>query len=376
MKLILFVLGFAYGTLGSAQAQDDVAALRANPAELRVRVDAAAPAWLAETKVPSAAVALIAEGKVAWTAVYGERAPGEPAGPDTLYNVASLTKPVVAETLLRLVAQGRIDLDAPMSDVFADPDLALQPMAARLTLRHALSHRTGFPRNWRWQMEGGKLQIAWEPGTRASYAGENFVLAARYAAAKTGTRLDRLARNTIFADFAMADTRFTPDASWKGRVAMVRGQDGEIKPPDNSPEGSAADDLHTTIGDYARFAAAAMRGEGLTPELTKARGTIYDDQVEQACPPGIIPSELCPRHAGFGLGWMVYDSGYNRFLMHDGSDWGERTMVVIEPEKRYGVVIFTSGASGRRLISAALELIVADPKLNALVAAQAEHDRP
>lgn len=375
MKIAVIATALASSVALPASAETSDDPLPAEPAALRDQLDAAMPAWLEETQVPSAAVALIANGTVAWTAVYGERADGIPAQADTLYNVASLTKPLVGETVLRLAAAGQLDLDAPISDVFTDRDLGEEPLARKLTLRMALSHRTGFPANWRAEMPEGKLRIDWEPGTRAHYSGENYVLAARYAMQNTQTRLDHLVRDMVFTPARMADTWFLPDATWQDRVAMVRGPDGDLREPENSPQGSAADNVHATIGDYANFVAGALNGEGLTPELVEQRGTIYDDQVEAACPPALIPQEMCPEHSGYGLGWMIYDSGDHRFLLHNGKDWGERTIALFEPDARFGVVVFTSGANGRQVISNTLQLLVPDRKLNALVAAEARYEQ-
>src|SRR5580698_1163040 len=66
-------------------------------ASLRARLDQEVPAWLKQADVPSVAIAWIDHGTVAWTAVYGEQSPGVPANAQTLYNVASLTKPVSAD---------------------------------------------------------------------------------------------------------------------------------------------------------------------------------------------------------------------------------------------------------------------------------------
>lgn len=77
------------------------------------RLDGKAPQWLAELDVPSVAVAYVRDGDVAWTRVHGEQAEGVPATPRTLYNVASLAKPLFAETVLRPAAAGRLSLDEP-----------------------------------------------------------------------------------------------------------------------------------------------------------------------------------------------------------------------------------------------------------------------
>ncbi|MEL7738645.1 serine hydrolase domain-containing protein [Citromicrobium bathyomarinum] len=361
--------------LSGCTAMDEPAEAQTVASPQRLALDEAAPAMLAQNNVPSLAVGWIEDGEVAWTAVYGERAPGEPAGDSTLYNIASLTKPLVAETILRLVASGTLDLDTPLATHFVDRDLTDEPRARKITLRHALSHRTGIPDNWRDRMEGGKLRLDWEPGTRAKYSGENYVMAARYAMTATDTRLDRLAQQALFAPVGMSDTFFTPDPSWEGRVAMVRGEDGSLRLPDNSPQGNAADNVHTTIGDYTRFVAAAMRGDGLMPEIVEARGTIYDDQTQQVCPPGLIPQDKCAKANGFGLGWIILDTGINRFHLHSGKDWGERTVALFEPDKRLGIVVFTSGANGRQVIADVLKLLVDDVPLTTLTQAEADFEK-
>lgn len=338
-------------------------------------LDGSVPAWLEEFDVPSAAVAFLENGDIAFTVAYGEQAPGVPADDNTLYNVASVTKAVVAETILRAASAGALDLNAPMASAFTDPDLADDPRAEVLTPALALSHRTGFAENWRSDMPDGKLAIALDPGTRSHYSGENFQYIANYVAAATGKRIDELTAEIVLQPLGMSHAAFTPQPNWDGHVAMVRTRDGEYRLPDRGDTPSAADDMHATVGDFARFLRSAMRAEGLTPELVEARGTIYDDQVAQACPEGVIPADLCPEHTGFGLGWMIYDSGDNRFFVHNGKDDGERAIILFEPEKQYAVAVFTSGANGRHVISKVLQTLVPDEKLNALVAAEARFDR-
>ena len=367
-------VGIAVGSIAPAGAAP-LTAHDMSAEQARQTLDVEAPGLLEANDVPSVAVGYIEDGKVAWTAVYGERAPGEPADANTLYNIASLTKPLVAETILRMVARDTLDLDTPMATQFVDRDLTDDPRAQKITLRHALSHRTGVPDNWRERMEGGKLRLDWEPGTRARYSGENYVMAAHYAMAATDTPLDRLAQQALFVPFGMNDTFFTPDESWQGRVAMVRGEDASLRLPDDSSEANAADNVHTTIGDYSRFVAAAMRGDGLTPDLVEARGTIYDDQTATVCPPGLIPQDKCAKANGFGLGWIILDTGQNRFHIHSGKDWGENTIALFEPEKRFGIVIFTSGANGRQVIADVLRLLVDDVPLYTLTQAEADFEK-
>jgi CubicO group peptidase (beta-lactamase class C family) len=87
----------------------------------KAALDRDMPAILARHKVPSLSVAHVAKGRIAFAAAYGEQSPGVPATPDTLYNVASLTKPISAEVVLRLASANRLSLDEPMHLHWASP---------------------------------------------------------------------------------------------------------------------------------------------------------------------------------------------------------------------------------------------------------------
>jgi CubicO group peptidase (beta-lactamase class C family) len=81
---------------------------RPTPTKLRAKIVQDLPRLLKQYNVPSASVAYIADGRLAWTAVAGEQGPGVPANDHTVYNIASLTKPIVAETILRMASQNKL----------------------------------------------------------------------------------------------------------------------------------------------------------------------------------------------------------------------------------------------------------------------------
>jgi CubicO group peptidase (beta-lactamase class C family) len=121
--------------------------------ELKQRLDQKVPLWLKAYEVPSAAVAFIEHGKLVWTAVYGQQTPGVPATDKTLYNVASLTKPISAEVILRLASDGKRSVDEPVYPYWTDWDVMDNPWSKLLTARLCLSHQTGFPTG------GGRTRI-------------------------------------------------------------------------------------------------------------------------------------------------------------------------------------------------------------------------
>lgn len=311
------------------------------------KVDERIPGWLAKHDVPAAAVALISNGQIAWVRAYGEQSAGVPTTPDTLFNVASLTKPITAELILRLASAGQLSLTEKMSDYWLDPDLAGSPWHVTLTPTIALTHRTGFE-NWR--PNDGPLKFQWEPGTRTGYSGEGFNYLGRYTERKLGRPFEELVREHVFKPLGMRNSFFTSHPALSGRVAMVQGPDGTRRLPDVQTTWNGADDLHASVGDYARFMAAVMKNDGLSPAIAAARGRTFENMVAMACPREKIAAELCPKSVAFGLGWVAYDNGQELVMMHGGGDWGERTLAFYVPARRFGLVIFTSGANGQKVI--------------------------
>ena len=123
---------------------------------LGVHAQPAIESLMKEHGIPAVGVGIIRNGELREVRVHG-------APYDTVFNVASLTKPVVTMLVLKLASQGKWDLDEPLAKHWTDPDVAAEPRAAKLTTRHVLAHQTGFA-NWRWMEESKKLTAASPPG--------------------------------------------------------------------------------------------------------------------------------------------------------------------------------------------------------------------
>ena len=318
----------------------------------RREIDAHVAEWLKESDVPSVAVAYIQDRKVAWTGVYGEQSPGIAATEKTLYNVASLTKPITAETILRLASRRKLSLDESMSQVWVDPDIKEDPYSKLLTPRLCLSHQTGFA-NWR-RMTGGVLKIRWKPGTQTGYSGEGYNYLGEFAERKLATPFDALAQEMVLDPIGMEETSYTAKSWYSGRLAVPHGPRAE-KPIDPiATKWNAADLLRTTIGDYARFVVSVMGDEGLTAAIAAERATITRDMVkpedlENVCREAGEAGQ-CTVSAGMGLGWEVEIVNRVKILDHDGSDWGVKTSAMFVPSQGIGVVVFTNGENGTQVI--------------------------
>lgn len=325
----------------------------------RANIDAHATEWLRDSDVPSLAVAYIEGGKVAWTAVYGEQSPGVAATERTLYNMASLTKPITAETVLRLASAGKLALDESMSPFWVDPDIKDDPWSKLLTPRLCLSHQTGFA-NWR-RMTGGVLKIRWKPGTQTGYSGEGYNYVGRFTERKLARPFDALAEEMVFDAIGMKETSYTTKDWYSGRLAVPHGPKGEQTVDPIAATWNGADLLRTTIGDYAKFVVSVMHEEGLNGAIAAEQATITRDIVkpedlEKACREAGEEGH-CTVTAGMGLGWEVETVNGVTIMDHDGSDWGVRTLALFVPSQGMGVVVFTNGENGMQVIRKVVEVL-------------------
>ena len=320
-------------------------------------LDERMPVWLKVFHVTGVGVAYIDNGKLAWTAFYGDQVPGgPPAGDKTLYSIASLTKPITAEILLRLASAGKLSLDEPLSPYWSDPDLKDNPWTKLLTARLCLTHQTGFP-NWRY-LTGNVLRFLWQPGTRFGYSGEGFDYVAHFAEKKTGVPFEELAERYVLAPIGMNDTSYTPRPWWNGRQA---------KPVELEPrtKWSAADLLRTTVEDYAKFVISVMDNERLSQAIAAERLQISRNQVTPELESVYCELARDPDHCtvsiGFGLGWRIVKINGTTIVDHTGADSDVKTFAFFIPEKQTGAVIFTNGPDvGHEIIDEVLGTLYPD----------------
>ncbi|HEY0148076.1 MAG TPA: serine hydrolase domain-containing protein [Allosphingosinicella sp.] len=342
----------------------------AAPDVRKVALDRDMPAILAKHKVPSISVAKVERGRIVFAAAYGEQSPGVPATPRTLYNVASLTKPISAEVVLLLASQGKLSLDEPMHTAWADPDVLADPRHKLLTPRLALSHQTGFP-NWRYQAADKKLAFAHAPGQGVGYSGEGYEWVSRFAERKAGVPFETLAQRLVFGPAGMEDTAYTGRPWFAGRLAVGVGKDGNPVPSKVPTEYVASDDIHTTASDYARFMIFAAEGKGLTRAIRQQRQTVQASTHAKTC--AGEKAKTCPDQLGFGLGWEVLRFGKDTILFHTGADKGEFTLAFFNPRTRNGTVVLTSHSNGAYAIVDVLDRIAGEPALMDYLHEQADY---
>lgn len=290
---------------------------------------------LKDNRIPTLGLGIIEDGKLTEIKVYGKLNDKTSASYNSLFNVASLTKPVTAITILRLVSLGKWNLDEPLDKYFVDPDIVKDPGHKKLTTRLILSHQTGFP-NWRWMNKDNKLHFDFEPGTKYQYSGEGFEYLRKAVENKFHKSLEELAKQFVFEPLGMENTSYVWDEK-KFSKRMIVGYDKNGKPYDivKNKTSNAADDLITTVEDYGKFLTAVMNNDLLTSSIFEQ---MKAGQVETK------------KDKSFGLGFEIYNLGNNETaLCHGGSDRGVNTIFFLLPKTKKGLVIFTNAEDGYKI---------------------------
>ncbi|WP_053082698.1 serine hydrolase [Chryseobacterium angstadtii] len=297
--------------------------------------DKAFEQWMKENKIPNVGLGIIKNGKLEKAKVYGEQRKGNPAPDNTLFNVASLTKPVTAIITLKLVSAGQWNLDEPLSNYWTDPDVASDPRSKKLTTRMVLSHQTGFP-NWRWMNADNKLNFQFDPGTKYQYSGEGFEYLRKALEKKFGKTLQQLAEELVFQPLQLKDTSYIWNEK-KDALRFSEGYDKEGKQYQTvkTTTPNAADDLITTVSDYSQFLISVMNSKGLSKK-------VFDDMTS-----GQVVTK---KDKSFGLGLEIYNLGDgNIALSHGGSDKGVQAIFFLLPKTKDGIVIFTNVDDGYKV---------------------------
>src|SRR5438445_3866389 len=201
----LIVIGLAAAAIArEAPAPVEKPRVRGGREELGAALDRLVPTLLKDGDVPGLSLAIVRDGRIELRRAYGvkDAASGTPVDADTVFEAASLSKPVFAYAVLKLADAGKLDLDAPVAK-YLPGDYVDDPRQSAITARRVLSHTTGFP-NWR--PSGQPLKIHFAPGERFSYSGEGFVYLQKAVERLTGQTLDAVMKRLVFEPLHMASS--------------------------------------------------------------------------------------------------------------------------------------------------------------------------
>ena len=300
------------------------------------------PAVMKKGNVPGMSIALIRGGTTTWLHGFGVKnaKTGGPVTMDTVFEAASLSKPVFAYGVLKLVDQGKLGLDVPLTTYLPKPYIDGDGRLNKITARIVLSHRTGFP-NWRGS--DGLLPINFNPGERFSYSGEGYIYLQHVVEQVTGKPLDEYMTEAVFKPLGMTNSSYVWQPHFDDLTAT--GHDAQGNPVNlwKPKEGGAASSLNTTARDYALFVDAILNGKGLSPSVLHQMET-PQIAVDPACRICLkqAPKELS-KNLFWGLGWGIQRKDGHTTLWHWGDNGEFKAFVMADPKAKSGVVMFANG---------------------------------
>lgn len=314
--------------------------------------------------VPAVSIALVRDGRIAWTKAYGVADPvtGRVATPETLFQSASISKPVAAMAALDLVEQGRLDLDKPINEQLTSWRLPDSPAAdgEAVTLRRLLTHTAGLTVSGFPGYEPGMplpsvsqildgtapantdpVRIDIKPGSRWRYSGGGITVAQLMMTDVTGEPFPALMDRLVLRPLGMARSTFAqPLPTERGGEAAVAHL-GDGKPIEGGyhvyPEMAAAG-LWTTPSDLARWALA------LSASFNGHEGGVLEPETAAAM--------LTPAMGDWGLGLAVEGEGEWLNFSHGGSNEGYKANLSFYPRKGEGLIVMTNGDRGAAVMNA------------------------
>jgi CubicO group peptidase (beta-lactamase class C family) len=335
------------------------------PSGLVQAVDGSVRQALASSATPGLAVALVHHGQVVWAAGYGvaDRTAGQPVTAATRFRAASLSKPVTAWGVLRLVERGRIGLDEPIVGRLRRWRLPPSPFDADgVTVRRLLSHTAGLsvhgyvgqtpdrPRSSiAASLAGGTgdsfpVELLEGPGRRWLYSGGGYSVAQLLVEELTGRSFADYMQTEVLEPLGMTASSFR----WSRTAQTARPHDADGGPvPDFVFAEQAAAGLVTTAPDLARFLAAALAGPRGEPP---GRGVLSPAGVRLALT--AAPATDGRWGLGYGLGLTP---GGERLAYHEGANRGWRAGLALLPDRGAGIVLLANGDDGNAPIDAVVQ---------------------
>jgi len=303
------------------------------------------PERMKKAGVPGLTIAVIRGGKTKWLHGFGMKdvKTGQPVTGETVFEAASLSKPVFTYGVLKLVEQGKLGLDVPLTTYLPKPFVAGDERLAKITARIVLSHRTGFPN---WPADDGSVSIYFTPGERFSYSGEGYIYLQRVVEKITGKPLNEYMTQAVFTPLGMTSSSYVWRPDFDALTATGYDSDGKPTELEKPTEALAASTLNTTAKDYALFVEAVLNGQGLKPATLREMET-PEIALDPEC-------RICIKHEPkqlsknlfWGLGWGIERKDGTDALWHWGDNGSFKGFVMADPKTKSGVVMFANSENG------------------------------
>jgi len=294
-----------------------------------------------ERRLPGIELVVIENGQVAMHQKVGVKNSQtfEPLTNETLFEAASLSKPLFAYAVLKLVEKDVLNLDIPLVDYLAYPGRVSDLNLNLVTTRMILTHTSGFPN---WQPKNESLTLHSQPGKKFGYSGESFSYLQKVVEHLTQQSLEEFMQQLVFKPLRMSNSTFI----WINSDQKSLGHDLNGLPIESDKIflPNAAFTLHTTGLDYAKFIIAILQETELLPETHRI---LLQSHIQ-------ADSDFI----SWGLGWGLQQTELGDSFWHWGDNQKFKNFAVGFKKQRRGIIILTNGAKGLSAISRIIQKFI------------------
>ncbi len=290
--------------------------------------------------IPGVSLALIKDGRLIYHKTYGivNTMTGVKVDSNSLFEAASITKPVFSFAVLRLSERSVIDLDKPLWQYLPYSDIAHDERYKLITARHVLTHRTGFP-NWR----EGKLEIKFTPGEGYGYSGEGFEYLKMVVEKITGKKVEQVLQEEVIQPMGLYHTFFSKNDSLQRMVTY--GHFDRLPSNNILPESPGmAWSMHTEAKIFTRFMLYMLEQKGLQPAT-------YDLMFQKHSEFNYDPGDEKPKYPSYmGISLEIRETPYGKSFGHGGNNGDFKCKFEMYKDKKIGYVIFTNSNTSDPLL--------------------------
>ncbi len=292
--------------------------------------------------MPGLSLAIINDSEIVYHNVFGVSSTKTKVlvTEESIFEAASLSKPLFSYFVMKQVEKGILDLDKPLYQYLPFPEIEEDERYKTMTARMVLSHTSGLP-NWRYlDNEEGELKLKFAPGSEFNYSGEGYQYLAEVVAKINGTDyngLDEIFENEVTEQLRPKTMYYLLNDKIKKHKVYGHDENG---PTDNTQyDGTrfgAAYSLHTEAVSYAKFIVAMLKREGLSESL-------FDDMLkEQVHFKDDNPLKLQTGQTGWGLGFAQRITPNGTIHLHTGNNHDFQAYAMFIPKINYGIVFMTN----------------------------------
>lgn len=302
--------------------------------------------------VPGASIGVVSSGRVELRCGGVIRAATSFAVNDeTIFDAASLSKPVFAYAVLQLIDAGYLSLETKLSAWVSDY-VSDDPRSEDVTVSQALCHSTGLP-NWR--SAEFSLRTHFAPGGRFSYSGEGYIWLQRVTERVMNEPLEAVLRRLVFQPLGMTRSSYIWQPAFEANYAAPHNSAKQPGPKHKPQEAMAAYSLHTTAGDYTRFLQAVLTHAHLQSG-TAALWLMPHISVRQRGILSLRPeSDDMDTGISWGLGWGTEPARGTFFQWGDSDQGRHKTFAMGSMSQQKAIVILTNGSPGMAIVPELVE---------------------